>query len=227
MMWFASALDNLIRYNLNWIDYIKYSFNLTSAEEKYFETTKVTCGVEHDEMPLAYITDEQQIAGIFVDFISQISIELENSMEIQLEEREKMESDLENHRIETAIMEKTREREKKFLFTEPIYIMHGKMLVKEDSPFSNINQIENVSIAVLKNDRDIAERLIKLYGSKQIKIIFAESIKDALKMLELNQVAAVAGDETKLSYYLNRQINDQYYRFLEYFFEERNMHGFF
>lgn len=223
IVWFAVSINILIRYNLHWIDYIKYSFNLTDNEMDYLNGTEITCGVKYNDLPLSFVNSDMQNDGILIDFISQLSVELENDMVVELNSKGTLEEELRNGDIQAAIIDKNYRTEQKFLFTEPIYIMHGKMLVKEDSKYGNINQLENVKVAVESSDTDMANRIIELYGDKGIEVASAENIGDAMQMLEEDKVAAVAGDETRLSYYLNQQHNAQYYRFLKYSFSRKEV----
>ncbi len=55
---FAGALDVLIRYNLDWIDFIKYSFPLTKAEQSYLNDTDIVCGVKYNDLRLLFSREE-------------------------------------------------------------------------------------------------------------------------------------------------------------------------
>ncbi|MGF6376789.1 signal transduction histidine kinase/ABC-type amino acid transport substrate-binding protein [Clostridiales Family XIII bacterium PM5-7] len=216
ILWFTISMNIMIRYNLDWIDYAKYSFGLNSSQREYVNNEEIICGVNYNDLPLSFIHEDNQYDGMFIDFISQLSVELENNMMVEMNEEETLKNHLRAHKIQTAIVDKNSETEKEFLFTEPIYIMHGKMLVKEDSKFDHINQLRNVKVAVERRDVEIAARINELYGSKDITVVYVENTQEALEKLNNNQVAAVAGDETKLSYQLNQQRNDQYFKFLKY-----------
>lgn len=217
-IWFGACINMMIRYNMDWIDYVRYSFDLTAAQKDYFNKTHITCGVKHDSLPLSFVNENRQNDGIFIDFIDQLSIELENDMDIKLSQEKELTKDFEEGYIQAAMVDKSQLPAEEYLFTEPLYIMHGKMLVKENSEFNTINQLADVKIAVEKGEKAIAARIEELYGSKGVSVVYAEDFQQSLNMLENNQVAAVAGDETRLSYLINQQRSNRYYKFLKYSF---------
>ncbi len=220
---FASALNIMIRYNLNWIDYIKYSIPLTEEEESYLRDTEIVCGVNYNDLPLSFANENGEAEGMLIDFLSQLSVEIENNIDIWLNTETALETELQEPQMQAAIVEKTNKSEQQYLFTEPLYIMHGKLLVKEDSPFKNVNQIENIRVAVMKNDEELAERLTELYADKGVSIAYTQDFDHALDLLQRNQVSAVAGNETRLSYYLNQKRSGQDYRFLKYSFSRKEV----
>ncbi len=223
LLWFGASINMLIRYNLNWIDYMRYSADLTPEQKDYFSKEHITCGVRYNDLPLSFVNENQQNDGIFIDFINQLSVELENDMDIRLDQEENLARDFETGEIQAAIVDKSQMPEGEYLFTEPLYIMHGKMLVRENSELEHINQLRDVRIAVERGEEGVAERIIELYGSKGVSVVYAADFQESLAMLDSNQVAAVAGDETKLSYLINQQRSNRYYKFLRYSFSRREI----
>ena len=220
---FAAALNIMIRYNLNWMDYIRYSIPLRAEEEAYLNDTDIVCGVNYNDLPLSFVNDDGEADGILIDFLSQLSVEIENNIDVCLNEEDRLEVELREPQMQAAIVAKTNTSEQQYLFTEPLYIMHGKILVREDSPFKKVNQIANIKVAVESGDTDTADRLMELYGGKGVSIIYADDFDDALYKLKNGQAAAVAGDETRISYYLNQKRTGQDYRFLKYSFSRKEV----
>lgn len=220
---FAGALDVLIRYNLDWIDFIKYSFPLTKAEQNYLNDTDIVCGVKYNDTPLSFVNEEEENDGMLIDFLSQLSVEVENAISVKLERTEDLSKRLRQKQFQAVIIERGSLPGDDYFFTEPLYIMHGKMLVKDESPFQNIKEMKDVQIAVERTDSDFADRIMELYGHKNIQIVYAEDFDQALDMLKNDEVEAVAGDETKISYHLNQKRTDQYYRFLKYSFSRKEV----
>ncbi len=220
---FAGALDVLIRYNLNWIDFIKYSFALTKEEQDYLNDTDLVCGVKYNDLPLSFVNEEDENDGILIDFLSQLSIEVENAISVKLERTEALARGLQQKQFQAVIAERGDLPADDYYFTEPLYIMHGKMLVKDESSFQNIKDIKDVRIAVERTEADSADRIKELYGHKNIQIVYAEDFDQALDMLKTDRVEVVAGDETKISYHLNQKRTDQYYRFLKYSFSRKEV----
>ena len=139
---FAGALDVLIRYNLNWIDFIKYSFALTKEEQDYLNDTDLVCGVKYNDLPLSFVNEEDENDGILIDFLSQLSIEVENAISVKLERTEALARGLQQKQFQAVIAERGDLPADDYFFTEPLYIMHGKMLVKDESSFQNIKDIK-------------------------------------------------------------------------------------
>ena len=159
IIWFGACINMMIRYNMDWIDYVKYSFDLTSAQKEYFSKAHITCGVKYNSLPLSFVNEAQQNDGIFIDFIDQLSIELENDMDIKLHQEKDLAKDFENGDIQAAVVDKSRLPAEDYLFTEPLYIMHGKMLVKESSKLDNMNQLADVKVAVESGEESVAESI--------------------------------------------------------------------
>ena len=218
IIWFGACINMMIRYNMDWLDYIKYSFDLTTSQKEYFSKAHITCGVKYNSLPLSFVNEANQNDGIFIDFIDQLSIELENDMDIKLNQEKDLARDFENGDIQAAIVDKSQLPAENYLFTEPLYIMHGKMLVKENSDLDNMNQLKDVKVAVEEGEEAMAARIEELYGSKGVSVVYAKDFQQSLDMLENNIVAAVAGDETKLSYLINQHRSNRYYKFLQYSF---------
>lgn len=223
LIWFGGSINILIRYNLNWIDYMKYSFSLSGEQRTYLNATEIICGVTNHDLPLSFTNDEGQNDGMFFDFISQLSVELENSMTIRTDRSEKLEEMLTRGEVQAIVTDKSQLSRDNILYSEPLYITHGKMLVKDDSPLENINQLSNGIVAVEQGDTAMAERILELYGKNKVKVVYIENFEEALKMLSDGTIMAAAGDETKLAYLLNQKDNRQSYRFLKYSFSRKEI----
>ena len=42
IIWFGACINMMIRYNMDWLDYIKYSFDLTTSQKEYFSKAHIT-----------------------------------------------------------------------------------------------------------------------------------------------------------------------------------------
>lgn len=223
LIWFGGSINILIRYNLNWIDYMKYSFPLSGEQRAYLNATEITCGVTNQDLPLSFTNDEGRNDGMFFDFISQLSVELENSMDIRTDNSEKLKKMLMKEEVQAVVTDKSQLSGENILYSEPLYITHGKMLVKDDSALENINQLSNGTVAVEQGDTAMAERILELYGKNRVNVIYTENFGEALNMLSNGTIMAAAGDETKLAYLLNQRENRQSYRFLKYSFSRKEI----
>ncbi|MEF9921463.1 MAG: transporter substrate-binding domain-containing protein [Anaerovoracaceae bacterium] len=223
LVFFGFSMNTMIKYNLDWLDYIKYNFGLTAAEQKYCKETEIVCGLQTDHTPLAFIDIENQKSGMLVDFISQLSIEAENEMSIRMFPKEENSRAISKD-VQVVIMEKSREALKRYALTEPIYILHGKILVRESEQYNNIKELTDVKIAIDISD-GIEKDLKGFYaGDDSVKIVYVKDLQEGLRLLENNTVQAIAGDETKLSYILNESRNDiNRYKFLGYAFYRKEL----
>ena len=178
---------------------------------------------KYNDLPLSFVNEEDENDGILIDFLSQLSIEVENAISVKLERTEALARGLQQKQFQAVIAERGDLPADDYYFTEPLYIMHGKMLVKDESSFQNIKDIKDVRIAVERTEADSADRIKELYGHKNIQIVYAEDFDQALDMLKTDRLEVVPGDEPKISYHLNQKRTDQYYRFLKYSFSRKEV----
>ncbi|NLY81772.1 MAG: transporter substrate-binding domain-containing protein [Clostridiales bacterium] len=213
----AKSTDTMIRYNMDWLEYIKYSVGLNYGEEAYLENNNLICGVYVNEIPLSFVDEEtKQNSGMVIDYISQMSIELEDEIGVAPMEADQLEVALQSGDIDIATIEKNKETVKKFNFTEPLYTLHGKILVKNASQISKIDELKNFKLATVDSG-DIVNATKKYFSKEQnVSIIVVKDLYSGIDLLKDGLVDGVAGDETKISYALNQSKGYSDYKFLEY-----------
>ncbi len=212
----VKCVDIMIRYNMDWLEYIKYSREISYREKFYLNSENLVLGTYDDKIPLAFTDYEGRFKGMMVDFLSQISIETEEEIEIKPMSPELMEDAILTGKIDIAAVERTAETEKTFDFTEPLYVLHGKVLVKYNSPIDKLTEVKDIKLAVLEED-DIIDATETYFSDKQnVSIIKVKDVYEGIDLLQKGAVEGLAGDETQISYILNEGTGQSEYKFLEY-----------
>ena len=212
----VKCVDIMIRYNMDWLEYIKYSREISYREKFYLNNEDLVLGTYDDKIPLAFTDYEGKFKGMMVDFLSQISIETEEEIEIKPMSPGLMEDAILTGKIDIAAVERTAETEKAFDFTEPLYVLHGKVLVKYNSPIDKLTEVKDIKLAVLEED-DIIDATETYFSDKQnVSIIKVKDVYEGIDLLEKGVVEGLAGDETQISYILNEGTGQSEYKFLEY-----------
>ena len=65
------AMDVAVRYDMSFLDYLKFSAPLTDEEKSYLRSAPLKYGIDVSNAPFAFIDDEMgQNAGIIVDYFN-------------------------------------------------------------------------------------------------------------------------------------------------------------
>lgn len=212
----VKCVDIMIRYNMDWLEYIKYSRAISYREKFYLNGEDLVLGTYDDKIPLAFTDEGGKFKGMMVDFLSQISIETEEEIEIKPMSPELMEDAILTGKIDIAAVERTAETEKAFDFTEPLYVLHGKVLVKYSSAIDKLTEVKDIKLAVLEED-DIIDATETYFSDRQnVSIIKVKDVYEGIDLLQKGVVEGLAGDETQISYILNEGTGQSEYKFLEY-----------
>ena len=211
----VKGIDVTIKYEMNIIDYIKYSLPLNAEEEEYLRKNDITYGIDIKDAPFSYVSSENdQNTGILVDYFNQLSVTLEKGFTGVTYENYDLAKSLIDREISAAIFSKTKHNEDVFLFTEPLYTSYSKVLVRNESDFQRLEDVNNISIAVVAGSltHHYANEFFK--NNESVDLILVKDLSECLYLLGMNQVDAIAGNETKISYELNQAIKDKKFRFL-------------
>lgn len=209
------GIDISLKYDMNIFDYAKYSMNLTSQEKNYLKKNDISYGINIKDPPFSYISlDTGQNTGILVDYFNQLSVTLEKEFTGVTYDDYDLAISLISGDINAAILNKTVYNQMVFLFTEPLYTLHCKVLVRNESPFVKLEDVENTTIAVVTGSltHHYANKFFKYNDS--VKLILTKDLNECLFLLGMGEVDAIAGDEAKISYELNQAIKDKKFRFL-------------
>ncbi|MEK6265609.1 MAG: transporter substrate-binding domain-containing protein [Clostridium sp.] len=215
-----------IEHNMNIVEYFSKDHLLNASEIEYLkEHGDLIYGSDKNTPPLRYLNPENgQYEGLVIDYLNALSIELGVNIKMKpMIWNEALEA-LEKGDIDFADMHASKDRSRNFIFTDPIYYQRGAILTKK----SNINiktprDINGKTIAAIKGDyvfEHISENYTDVIG------VETENLRDAISLLEKNEVDAVLGDESVINYYLtNETLNREYSILNEYLYERAAVIG--
>lgn len=212
----VKCIDIYVKYDMNVWDYIRYSLPLSAEERKYLADEQIIYGTDGDDAPFSYLSSRTgQSMGMFIDYFSQLSITLETDFKPLSYDDYHLSLALKKGDIEAAAMNKTDLNSNVFLFTQALYTERSKILVREESEFQTTQDVKNISIAVIAGSAEhhAANEFFTEY--KNVELILTENFDESLYLFGMNEVDAIIADEAKLSYYLNSNIRDNRFRFLE------------
>ncbi|MEA4986927.1 MAG: transporter substrate-binding domain-containing protein [Anaerovorax sp.] len=188
-----------LKYSISWLQYIQYSSNYTKKEiEILHKYQPLIYGGNINEPPLGnYYKENGQYIGLVVDYSNALSIELEIPIISEpmiwnqaLESLKKGETNL-------CDMVPSKEREKYFAFSNPIYKLRGIIVVQNDD-ITKLNDLNGKKVAVQKGDY-----ALECIDDEKIKLIYTDNLGEALNLLFSESVDAVIGDEPVIRYFLN------------------------
>ena len=192
----------ILEYNVNIIEYIKYSRDFTQSERAILSKySPLIYGGNINDPPMgAYYEESGQYLGLAVDHMSAISIQLGENIisrpmvwESAIEALKKGETDI-------CDMIPSQERGKYFAFTDPIYRIRGVAVARKE--YEDILKSEDwkqLKVAVQKSDYS-AEFIADRVDEKNL--VYAKDLKEAIHLLESGKVQAVAGDEPVIRYFM-------------------------
>ncbi|HKK95442.1 MAG TPA: transporter substrate-binding domain-containing protein [Anaerovoracaceae bacterium] len=212
---FVKGIDVTSKYEMNIFDYIKYSMPLNAEEREYLKENDIVYGIDIKDAPFSYVLKEtKQNKGILVDYFNQLSVTLEKEFAGVTYENYDLAKSLIDNEINAAVISKGIHKEEVFLFTEPLFTSHSKILVRNESEFNQLKDVENIKIAVVTGSitHHYANEFFK--DNNSVDLILTNDLDECLYLLGLGQVDAIVGNETKIAYELNQAIKDKKFRFI-------------
>lgn len=209
------------RYDISFLDYIKYSMPLTEQEKDFLKSKKLTYGLDINDAPFGFVSDStRQNTGIIVDYFNQLSVILENQFTPVENDRIHLALNLKNQRMDVAVLNNTPINGNVFLFTQALYMERSKLLLDGDSKYEKLGELQNMRIAVVSGStaHHAANEFFASIGglsSRKITLILTENLNESLSLLDNGTVDGIIGDEAKISYELNQSIKAKRYKFLE------------
>ncbi len=189
----------------------------TEDGEKYYILKKylgeddcLVYGANSNAPPLRFVDSDGVYKGVVVDYMSQLALEL--GVEIRMEPypwEEALEK-LKNGETDFCDMFVNEEREKNYVFTDPIYNLRTSLVVREDSKFT-VDDINSMQIATERGDY-ANQYMQKNYPGAQL--VYVGNIEEGMEMLANAEVDAVVGDEPILSYYITEWTGISEFRML-------------
>ncbi len=220
VVFFANSYYQL-EYNMSLAEYFLSDEWLTADEREFLASHgDLIYGSDQNAPPLRYVNENtDQYEGLVIDYIAALSMELGVNIQTRpmvwnnaLEALEKGDTDF-------CDMYASKERAKRYLFSDPIYYQRGAILVKRgNTAIQTQADLEGKIIAANHGDY-VQEFLSEQYQS--VQVIATTDLRTAIRALENGQVEAVLGDESVINYYLTREQLGSDYVLLDTYLYER------
>lgn len=190
---------------------------LTESEMQWLKSQDTLIYAANENAPpLRFVDDiDNQYKGVVVDFIKQLSIELEFEIQtVPMQWDEALES-LREGKTQICDMFINEERSQYYLFTDPIYNLRTVLLTKSSEDIE-VKQINNMKIATEKGDY-ANSYLVENYPDAEL--VYTNNVEEGLNLFLNGSVDAVIGDEPLITYLLverNEHQNPKYSNIILY-----------
>lgn len=217
------VLDLKLRYSMSCFDYYKYNGGLSVKEKEYLKENSLLVGVYNDT-PLSFINEfNNNNAGIVIDYLSQLAIELGDNIHLKAGVKENLSSGINKDEIDIVVMERTAENKDAFEFSSPLCVVSGKIAVKNNSDIYSISDLENKNLATLKNDNSDGRITSFFKGKAHVNIIEVENMYQCFALIRNNVVVGFVGDDMEVAHFLNVTNRATSYKFLDPVLYEKEM----
>lgn len=207
-------VDLYLRYNLNIFDYYRFNSSLTRQEQARLKEKPLLVGV-YNNPPLAFLNEFNNYnAGIVVDYLAQLGIELGSDVLIKALSEEALPNALENGDVDFAVMEKTNQNTARFAVSQPLCIVKGKILVKNSEGIQGIDDLAGKNLVALKKDNKDGQIQKFFKGKSNITLIQVENIYQCFALINNGLAAGFVGDDMEAAYFLNVTKRGSKYTFL-------------
>ncbi|HHV38010.1 MAG TPA: transporter substrate-binding domain-containing protein [Tepidimicrobium sp.] len=189
-----------IKYDINLYEFIKYSQPLSEQERKLLEDKgTIICVSDRNAPPISFIEEQnKQYRGLVIDYMTALSIELETNIELRPLVWEDTLEALMKGNADVCDAFPSKEREKYFRFSKPIYKLKGVIVVSSsENQIQGVQDLRQRKVAIPNGDYAI-EYLDKTIPS--VEYVLTKDIHDALLLLQDGKVDAVVGDEPVIGY---------------------------
>lgn len=201
---FAVFLNQLVRleYSINLWEYANYQLSSPQSVSHLLDEGEVLVfGGNISEPPLGMTEEETgQSIGFVIDYINALSIQMGSSILIKpmvwsdaLDALEKGETDL-------CDLIPSAEREKRFLFSKPLYNLKGiAVTLAGNDSIAKLTDLKGKVIGAQKGDIaiEVLRRFVADFTVKEV-----DDVEQALELLNEGKVDAVLGDEPVIWYYM-------------------------
>lgn len=206
-------LDLNLKYNLNIFDYYKYNSVLTLNEKELIEERPFIVGL-YNEPPLTFLSEFNNYnKGIVIDYLSQLAIELSTDIHLKVESKEYLSKALNNEEVDIAVVERTEENKKKFEITQPLCVVKGKILVKNNLDINSIYDLRNMCLVTLKSDNQDGHIQNYFKAKNNVKIIEVDNIYQCFALINNKVAVGFVGDDMEAAHFLkvtNRETKFNY-----------------
>lgn len=201
------AIANL-QFDISPVDYIKFSRPLTDEEQNYLkEKETIIYGMDWKQPPLTFINEENnQIEGLLVDYMSSLSIELGVNITYDATPFSQIMDAMDSGKVDMSDLFESPERLKKYAFTQPLYRLKGIAVTNAHRiDLDSVSKLRGLKIALVEDDFAI-EHFNIYYPEEQTgnTYIQVRDMEEGLKLLQNQEIDALAGDDTVINYYASQ-----------------------
>lgn len=180
--------------------------SLTEKEKKYLKTiSPIKMSVDPDWEPFEHLDAKGRYSGVAADYVKLIEDRLGVDFEIIPTENwsKSLKYSQEGKVMVLPFLNKTKEREKWLIFTEPLIVDDNVIIGRYETPYIDNLQLLKNKIVVLPKGTSVEERFRKDYPNVQIKM--AESETKAFEMVSKGEADFTIRSMLVSSYYIRKQ----------------------
>ncbi|MCR3907044.1 MAG: transporter substrate-binding domain-containing protein [Tenericutes bacterium] len=216
-------LDIRMRYDIDFLEYIKYNSELTNQEISLIGERPLNVGV-YDDPPLSFTNEFNNYnAGIVVDYISQLAIETRSNMNLKVRQNASILDSLNSNDVDIIVMENSIENSEIANLSLPLAVVKTKILVPSDSQINNVQDFEGKKIVALKDD-NIDGRISAYFRDRvNVELIEVDNIYQCFAIIRNKGVAGFVGDDMEAVHFLNVTNRSNSYRFLDMVLYEKEI----
>lgn len=191
-------------FGLSLIQYYKNSKPLTKSELAYLsEKGEINFVSDKNAPPFTYVdAADNQYKGLTLDYANALSMVLGIKINYFPKEWDEAVGSLESGAADVCDMFPSTERQKRFSFSNSIYLIRGIIATGKASEIKSFSDLSGKRVAIPSGDYAI-EYIEQ--RSKAITIVKTNDVASALELLLDNQVDAIIGDEPVIFYLLKQQ----------------------
>lgn len=191
-----------IQYGVDIFKPLSASVLLNDEEKDWInQHGKIIFGSDYNSPPLRYIDPSNgQYSGFIVDYISALSVELGTEFELKpATSWDEAILNLKNRETDFVDMIYSEKRDQVYDFSDKVYTLRGAILVAvNNQSILSYEDLTGKKVAVPKGDFAYDFLNDKKLG---VNFVFTKDIKQAIQLLQEDQVDAVVGDEPVIIFY--------------------------
>ncbi len=217
-----NKFDKNLRFDLGLTDYYRFNKGLTAKEHESINEKDFLVGI-YNFPPLTYTNEFNNYnAGIVVDYLSQLAIELRSNIHIKAGGREALINGQNEDEIDIIMVEDSyAQTNEGIVATQALCTIKTKILVKKNLNIEKPDDLKGKSLVALQKDNvdntisDIVKNL------KDINLIEVENIYQCFALLNSDIASGFIGDDMEAAHFLQVTNRSAYFKFLKPVFHEK------
>ena len=200
-----------ITYHMSFLEYLSGKHQITPADRDYLERHgPIIYGSGNNSPPLYYVDEETGLyKGVVIDYLQALSLELQTEIQYQPMTWDEALKSLEAGETHLCDMYPSKERARRYLFSDPIYYQRGVILVAtENTTLQQVSGLAGLRVGVQTGD--YAHEFLRNQPF-EIDFVFSENYEEGLLKLLAGEADAIVGDEPVMSYLIQQyRLSDDY-----------------